>query len=128
MLSSLYLATAALPEAMIEILDETIAPVDFDTDANLIGISFRTFNALQACEIADPFRMEKGKKVSGGYHPTFMPEEAAQHADVGCLGEAETNCPVMLRDFCDGSLKRFRRGTRGRSIRYPWRWARLWKR
>lgn len=108
MLSSLYVAAAAPTDVTVEILDEEIKPVDFDTDADLIGISFMTFNAPHAYEIADTFRNEKGKKVIvGGYHPTFLPEEAAQHADAVCIGEAETNVPDMIRDFRAGSLKQY---------------------
>jgi len=109
MLSSLYVAAAVPPDITVEILDEEIEPINFDTDADLIGISFMTFNAPHAYEIADTFR-KKGKKVMvGGYHPTFMPEEAAQHADAVCIGEAETNVPDMIRDFRSGSMKPFYR-------------------
>jgi radical SAM superfamily enzyme YgiQ (UPF0313 family) len=106
MLSSLYVAAAVPPDVHVEILDEEIEPVNFDTDADLIGISFMTFNAPHAYEIADTFRNEKGKKVIvGGYHPTFMPEEALLHADAVCIGEAETNVPDMIRDFRSGTLQ-----------------------
>jgi radical SAM superfamily enzyme YgiQ (UPF0313 family) len=107
MLSSLYVAAAAPPDVSVEIVDEEIEPVHFETDADLIGISFMTFNAPHAYEIADAFR-KRGKKVMvGGFHPTFMPEEAAQHADAVCIGEAETNVPDMIRDFRTGSLQQF---------------------
>ena len=87
------------------IIDEEIEPVDFDMDVDLVGISFMTFNAPRAYEIADRFR-NKGKKVIfGGYHPTFMPDEALQHADAICIGEAENSVPLMMEDFRAGKLK-----------------------
>lgn len=107
MLSSLYVAAAVPPDVQVEILDEEIEPLNFDTEADLIGISFMTFNAPHAYEIADKFRNEKRKKVIvGGYHPTFMPEEALQHADAVCIGEAEKNVPAMITDLKTGSLKK----------------------
>ena len=110
MLSSLYVAAAMPPEVETRILDEEVEPVDFDSDADLIGISFMTFNAPRAYEIADRFRQEKGKTVIlGGYHPTFMPDEAIAHADGVCIGEAEPNVPRMVEDFIAGRLQPFYR-------------------
>jgi radical SAM superfamily enzyme YgiQ (UPF0313 family) len=106
MLPSLSVAASMPPEVETRIVDEDVEPIDFDTDADLIGISFMTFNAPRAYEIADRFRSEKGKPVIlGGYHPTFMPEEAIQHADAVCIGEAEYNVPRMITDFAAGRLQ-----------------------
>jgi len=110
MLSSLYVAASMPSYVDTQIVDEDIEPVDFDTDADLIGISFMTFNAPRAYEIADKFRKEKGKPVIfGGYHPTFMPDEAIKHADAICIGEAENNVPQMIEDFGARRLKQFYR-------------------
>jgi radical SAM superfamily enzyme YgiQ (UPF0313 family) len=107
MLSSLYVAAAVPRDVEVEIIDEDVEPVNFDTDADIIGISFMTFNAPHAYEIADKFRNEKGKPVIvGGYHPTFMPDEALQHADAVCIGEAEAVVPQMIQDFKLGVLQR----------------------
>jgi radical SAM superfamily enzyme YgiQ (UPF0313 family) len=110
MLSSLSVAASMPPYVETEIVDEDVETIDFDTDADLIGISFMTYNAPRAYEIAARFRGEKGKPVIfGGYHPTFMPEEAIQHADAVCIGEAENNVPRMMEDFMAGELKPFYR-------------------
>ena len=110
MLPSLYVAASMPPYVETQIVDEEIEPIDFDTNADLVGISFMTYNAPRAYEIADKFRIEKGKPVIlGGYHPTFMPEEAIQHADAVCIGEAENNVPRMMEDYRAGSLKPFYR-------------------
>ena len=108
MLSSLYVAACMPPFVETKIIDEEIQPIDFETDADLIGISFMTYNAPRAYEIADRFRHEKGKTVIfGGYHPSFMPEEAIQHADAVCMGEAEGNVLQMIEDYAAGALKQF---------------------
>jgi len=106
MLSSLYVA-AAMPDYVdTVIVDEDLGPIDFSTDADLIGITFMTYNAPHAYEIADRFRREIGKPVIlGGYHPTFMPEEAAEHADGVCVGDAEGTVRRMMEDFVDGGLR-----------------------
>ncbi len=107
MLPSLYVA-AAMPDFVeTQIIDEDVEPINFNTDADLIGISFMTYNAPRAYELGDQFRAMGKKVIFGGYHPTFMQEEAIQHADAICIGEAENNLPEMVDDFLKGDLKPF---------------------
>lgn len=108
MLSSLSVAAAMPPDVEVQIVDEEVEALDWDTDADLVGISFMTANAPRAYELAHRFRQEHGKPVIfGGYHPTFCPAEAAEHADAVCIGEAERNVPPLMRDFRAGRLQRF---------------------
>jgi len=113
MLSSLYVAAAMPASVKTKIVDEDVEAIDFNTDADLVGISFMTFNAPRAYEIADEFRNRHSKPVIvGGYHPSFLPEEALGHADAVCIGEAENNVPRMIEDFMAGRLRRtYRNGS-----------------
>jgi len=109
MLSALSVAACAPPEVQTEVVDENVQPVDFATDADIIGISFMTYNAPRAYEIAREFR-QGGKTVFfGGYHPSLVPEEAAEHADAVCIGEAEANLPRMIEDYRQRRLRKFYR-------------------
>jgi radical SAM superfamily enzyme YgiQ (UPF0313 family) len=110
MLSSLCVAAAAPPGVETRILDEEVEPVDFDDDADLVGLSFMTFNAPRAYEIADGFRRKGKPVVMGGYHPTFRPQEAIAHADAVCVGEAEANLPRIIEDLRSGRLQSFYEG------------------
>jgi radical SAM superfamily enzyme YgiQ (UPF0313 family) len=87
------------------ILDEDVEPIDFGGEADLVGISLMTYNAPRAYEIADEFRRRGRPVVLGGYHPTFLPDEAARHADAVCVGEAEGTVPRMMADFLGGRLQ-----------------------
>jgi radical SAM superfamily enzyme YgiQ (UPF0313 family) len=109
MLSSLYVAAAMPPYVQTRIIDEEVEALDFDLNADLVGISFMTYNAPSAYAIADKFRARGTPVIFGGYHPTFLPEEAIQHADAVCIGEAENNLPRMMDDFCAGRLQPFYR-------------------
>jgi radical SAM superfamily enzyme YgiQ (UPF0313 family) len=115
MLPSLYVAAAMPSYVETRIVDEDVEAIDFDVDADLVGLSFMTYNAPRAYEIAHVFRTKKGKPVIfGGYHPTLMPDEAIKHADAVCIGDAEDNVPSMMSDFMKGQLKPFyRRGPPG---------------
>ncbi len=107
MLPSLYVA-ASMPEYVnTRIVDEDVEPIDFSLDVDLVGISFMTYNAPRAYEIADKFRSIGKKVIFGGYHPTFMQEEAIKHADAICIGEAEYNIPNIIEDYMAGQLKQF---------------------
>jgi len=107
MLPSLYVAASMPSFVKTEIIDEDVEPIDFNTDAELIGISFMTYNAPRAYEIADRFRAMGKTVIFGGFHPTFMKEEAIAHADAICIGEAEYNVPEMIRDYVHGKLRPF---------------------
>ncbi|GET22148.1 radical SAM superfamily enzyme YgiQ (UPF0313 family) [Prolixibacter denitrificans] len=109
MLASLYVAASMPLYVETKIVDEDVEPVDFDDDADIIGISFMTYNAPRAYEIADRFRAKGKTVIFGGYHPTFMPDEAIQHADAVCIGEAESSVPRMMEDYMNGRLKPFYR-------------------
>lgn len=120
MLSSLYVAAAMPPFVETRILDEEVEPIDYDLDADLVGLSFMTCSAPRAYEIASRFRKEKHKPViAGGYHPTFLPEEVLQHVDAVCIGEAETAAPRIIEDFLAGSLRPIYRAEPASLVRLP---------
>src|SRR5512135_2832636 len=77
-----YLAAFVPPHWKVIHVDEAVTPVDPDTDADLVGITFHTPSAPHAYSLASMFR-ERGITVAlGGPHVTLMPEEAGEHADV----------------------------------------------
>jgi len=121
MLTSLSVAAAAPPWVRTRIVDEDVEPLDFDVSADLVGISCMTFNAPRAYEIAARFRERGTRVILGGYHPTFMPEEALLHANAVCVGEAETVLPRMMEDFAGGRLRGVYRGevTNLKDLRRP---------
>ncbi len=114
-LPPLALATvaAATPEyAKVSIVDESIEPIDYNCDADLVGITALTRFAPHAYEIADRFREKGIKVVMGGMHPSALPEEAIKHCDSVVVGEAEGAWTQLVRDLEKGRMKKFYR-TRG---------------
>lgn len=89
----------------VEILDARVKPVDYDTKADLVGITGFTAEMPGAYEIADNFRKKGVKVVMGGVHISAMPDEALQHADAVVIGEAELVWQTLLDDFKKGALK-----------------------
>lgn len=106
-LAGLLAVAALIPQDRYEVIltDENIEPVDFDIQADLVGISAMTSYVKRGYEIADAFRRRGVPVIMGGVHPSFMPDEALQHADAVVIGEAELVMQRVLDDLEDGSLK-----------------------
>ncbi len=91
----------------VKIVNENYEDIDFDEDADLVGITCYTMTAPRVYEIADKFRSRGKRVVLGGYHPTAMPDEAIKHADSILLSEAEATWPELVGDAEKGKLKKF---------------------
>jgi radical SAM superfamily enzyme YgiQ (UPF0313 family) len=90
----------------VEIVDEAVEDLDFDTPTDLVGITCMTPLALRAYELATHFRKRGVPVVMGGIHASYMPEEALRYADTVIVGEAETTWPKLLEDFAQGRMQK----------------------
>jgi radical SAM superfamily enzyme YgiQ (UPF0313 family) len=106
MLSLLYVAAVTPNDCFVQIVDEQIEPIDFDVDVDVVGVTFMTALSHRAYEIGDEFMSRGVKVVFGGFHASFKPEEALNHADAVCIGEAETTWPELIRDIKNGVCRR----------------------
>ena len=100
---------ALIPESLnaeAKIYDETIEKIPLDLEADIIVMTSITGTSQRCYAYADYFRQRGITVVLGGVHPSLMPEEASQHADVVMVGFAEQTFPQMLLDFKNGRLKR----------------------
>jgi len=93
------------PEHSVTLCDENVEALDFDTDADLVGVSFMTALANRAYDIARIFRAKGKTVVCGGFHPTLCPDEAMRHFDAVVAGDAEVAWPRLLSDVEAGTLK-----------------------
>ena len=99
------IAALTPPRFDVRIIDENVEAVDFDQDADLVGISLLTPTAVRGYEIARRFRERGVPVILGGVHPSLCPEEAEKHCDAVVVGEAEGIWPHLLEDFEKGALK-----------------------
>lgn len=97
-----YLAALTPSHWQVEHIDEECHPVNLKANVDLVGITFHTPSAYHAYKIADSFRERGITVVLGGPHVTLMPDEAAQHADVVFVGEAEGIWQQFLAEFEQG--------------------------
>ncbi len=105
-----HLAALAPGGYDVSLHHEQIRPASPEQDAQdgvqLAALSFPTGFALHAYRLADEYRRHGIPVVMGGPHATFLPEEAAYHADAVVVGEAELIGPQVLEDFRRGRVQR----------------------
>lgn len=70
---------------------------------DVVGISAMTSEAARAYQLADHYRSQGAFVVLGGYHVTFMPQEALCHADALVTGMGQRAWPQLLRDLAAGN-------------------------
>ena len=117
-----YRSTDAMPPLAMGILaarstghqvrffDDRTEVIPENLEADLVALSVETFTARRAYQIADGFRQRGVTVVMGGYHPTFLPDEALLHADAVVSGDAEGTWECLLDDLSRGRLQRIYRG------------------
>ncbi|GAB4482995.1 MAG: radical SAM protein [Thermodesulfovibrionales bacterium] len=88
-LSATTLAALTPPDVEVVVIDENVEEVQFGADIDLAAITIITPLAVRGYEIADRFRKNGTQVVIGGFHATWMPDEAGMHADAVVQGEAE---------------------------------------
>ncbi|MGZ9226868.1 MAG: B12-binding domain-containing radical SAM protein [Anaerolineales bacterium] len=84
-------------------VDEEAEEIDWNLDADVVGLTFHTPSAFHAYEVATRFRARGICVVMGGPHVTLLPEEASHYADVIFIGEAEGLWEEFLKGFEAGS-------------------------
>jgi radical SAM superfamily enzyme YgiQ (UPF0313 family) len=97
-----YLAAFVPAHWTVLHVDEAVEPVDLNTQADLVAITFHTPSAPHAYDLAARFRQRGITVVLGGPHVTLMPDEAQVHGDVIFIGEAEPHWPRFLAAFETG--------------------------
>jgi len=99
---------AALPKDIeIKFIDENLETIDFDDQADLIGISMMlTSQVKRGWEIADEYRKRGLPVICGGIATMLHAEETSLHADAVFLGEAEGRMEQVLDDFRNNQLRK----------------------
>lgn len=96
----------ALTPAGVEITfhDEMAEPLP-RLDADAVALTVQTFTARRAYQVADECRARGIPVVMGGFHPTAVPDECAEHADAVVVGEAEDTWAQVVADLVAGRVR-----------------------
>ena len=97
-------AAAAPPGWQVEIVDECVREGGHVPrgDVEVVGIGAMTTQAPRGYALADAYRKLGVKVIMGGIHPSVLPQEALEHSDAVCVGDAEGTFPEVLNDIAAG--------------------------
>ena len=108
------LAALTPPDVDVTMYDDRCEPIPYHKPADLVAITVETYTARRAYEIAAEYRRRGVPVVMGGVHPTFVPDECAEHADALFIGDAETGWAALIDDARRGALKPLYSGAPGK--------------
>lgn len=94
------------PDIETRLYDERLETIPLDEPTDLAALTVETYTARRAYQIAGAYRRRGVKVVMGGYHPTFLPEEALEYADAVVEGDGEGAWERVVADARNGRLKR----------------------
>lgn len=87
----------------IRLVDENVEEIDFDIDADVVGVTGYVVHRTRMLEIAAEFRRRGKLVVVGGPYASLCPEELHDHFDVVFVGEAEETWQRFLADWETGA-------------------------
>jgi len=95
---------ALVPKGIeVELCDENVESINFDSDADIIAITGFLIQSTRVFEIADKFRAQGKTVVIGGpVVEQSILDECQQHADTIFIGEAEYTWPQFIQDYQAG--------------------------
>ncbi|MEE4244143.1 MAG: radical SAM protein [Kangiellaceae bacterium] len=90
----------------IELIDENVEPISFESDADIVAITGFIIQKERVFEIADKFR-QLGKTIciGGPVVEDSIIDECQQHADHVFQGEAEYTWPAFFKDLSQNDEK-----------------------
>jgi radical SAM superfamily enzyme YgiQ (UPF0313 family) len=89
-------------EHEVILCDENVEPIDFETDADIIGLTGYVIHTQRIFELAAEFRRRGKFVVAGGPFASLCPEELRDKVDVLFVDEAEYTWPQFLADYAAG--------------------------
>jgi len=104
-LSMPTLAGLTPPEHQVTLCDENVEEIDFDVEADIVGVTGYIVHQQRMIEIIEEFRRRGRFVVVGGPHASLCPEDWRERCDVLFVDEAEETWSVFLRDFEQGRWK-----------------------
>ena len=92
-------------EHEVVLCDENVEPIDFHTDADIVGLTGYVVHEKRIFELAEEFRRRGKFVVAGGPLASLCPEKLRDRVDVVFVDEAEYTWPQFLADYATGTWK-----------------------
>jgi radical SAM superfamily enzyme YgiQ (UPF0313 family) len=111
-LSTTTLAALIPRDWQITICDERGTNVDFDTEAQVIGITGKVSQRDRIIELAAEFRRRGKLVIVGGPYASLNPDDIRPRADILVRGEVEEIAGRLFADIASGNWEADYEGTR----------------
>lgn len=98
-------AALAPPGFSVEICDEALTPVDFDTEARFVGITGKITQGPRMIRIAEEFRRRGKIVLFGGPYASLSPDSVRESCDILVRGEVEEIAGDLFGDLASGRWK-----------------------
>jgi radical SAM superfamily enzyme YgiQ (UPF0313 family) len=106
-LTGIHLAALTPAPHRVRVIHQQVDAIPYDTDADLIALSFFSGFAPEAYRLAQAFKRRGKIIVAGGPHATFWADEVLAHdCDAVVIGEAESVWARLLDDAECGTLQK----------------------
>lgn len=93
----------------VELLHEMIRPIDYNTDADIIALSFMDYCFEHAKEVGKKFKALGKTVIAGGRYATNFPNEVIPYFDCTVIGEADSIWDKVVYDAVKGKLEKYYR-------------------
>lgn len=93
------------PDFEVRVWDESLGPVDFDMDVDVIGITGKSSQVERMVRIADEFRARGKMVIIGGPFASLSPRHVREHCDVLVRGEIESIASRLFDDLRAGTCQ-----------------------
>lgn len=105
-------AAMAPSDFEIELCDEYVQPVDFDTDAEVVGLTGKITQASRMSALAHEFRRRGKTVLIGGPYASLSPEAVRDSCDILVRGEMEEIAEEVFSDILRNRAQEEYEGTR----------------
>ena len=104
-LTGIHLAALTPAKHTVRVIHQQVEPVNLDSDADVIVLSFFSGFAPEAYRLAEEYRRRGKITIAGGPHVTFAAEEALRFVDSVVIGEGESVWAQIFQDIEQGTLQ-----------------------
>jgi len=89
----------------VTICEEYVEPIDFDIDADFVGITGKINQGARMLSVADELRRRGKTVLIGGPYASLSPEAVRGHCDILVIGEMEAIADELFADLEAGLWK-----------------------
>lgn len=113
------IAALAPDSIAVTLCDEHSTPIDFESNADFIGITGKSGQVKRMLEVARRFRQLGKRVIIGGPYATLVPEVVRPYCDILVLGELEAIAEPFFSDLQAGTWQTEYRGEKADLSRSP---------